>query len=512
MQPGVQPQDWDDEVGIKSAPLPATFSRQDFVNYRRRLRRCVDVFAEILDRFQLADDRPMTGIELELYLVDDHLRPATRNDELLAGLDGTPQRSVFQEEMGRFNIEANVPPRLIGGGALRYYEEYLRTTLNAAEQVASKLGIGLVAIGILPTLTQEHAVVANISDSARYRALNDQFMAALGDDVTLDIQGRGESLHWRSGSIMSEAANTSFQLHLQVTPATFAAHWNASQAVAGVQVALGANSPFLFGRRLWDETRVINFEQSADTRSGELRNQSVRPRVWFGERWITSVFDLFEENIRYFPPLLPVVHAEDPDDALVAGRIPYLGELRLHNGTVWRWNRPVYDTSLDHRPHLRVENRVLAAGPTVVDMLANAAFYFGLIRTLATANRPVWSQLPFPVAARNFYEACKYGLAATQAWPRLGELPVVDLVLEKLLPLAAAGLDNYGVDSSVRDRLLGIIERRCVTGVNGAVWQTRTVSALEERGMDRPTALREMLRRYITHMHTNEAVHSWPIG
>lgn len=512
MQPEVQPQDWDDEVGIKRAPLPATFSRQDFVNYRRRLRRCVDVFAEILDRFQLADDQPMTGIELELCLVDSDMQPAMHNREVLAGLERTPLRGVFQTEMGKFNIEANVPPRLVGGTGLREYEDYLRATLNDAEQVAGQQRFGLVAIGILPTLAQEHAIIANISDNPRYHALNEQFMAALGDDVTISIQGRGESLHWRSGSIMSEAANTSFQLHLQVTPATFAAHWNASQAVAGVQVAVGANSPFLFGRRLWDETRVINFEQSADTRPGELRNQAVRPRVWFGERWITSVFDLFEENIRFFPPLLPMVHPEDPDDALAAGRVPYLGELRLHNGTVYRWNRPVYDTSMDHRPHLRVENRVLSAGPTVVDMMANAAFYFGLIRSLATANRPIWSQLLFGAARRNFYEASKYGLAATQVWPRLGELPVVDLVLEKLLPLAADGLTAYGVDAAVRDRLLGIIERRCVTGINGAVWQTRTVARLEERGADRPAALREMLRRYISHMHSNEPVHTWPIG
>src|SRR5690606_13219777 len=144
------------------------------------------------------------------------------------------------------------------------------------------------------------------------------------------------------------------------------------------------------------ETRIVNFEQSVDTRPEELRNQGVRPRVWFGEQWITSVFDLFEENVRYFPPLLPIAHAEDPQDALAAHRVPYLGELRLHNGTVWRWNRPVYDVSPGPiaKPHLRVENRVLPAGPTVVDMLANAAFYFGLARTLATASRPVWSQLP----------------------------------------------------------------------------------------------------------------------
>ncbi|HEY7223330.1 MAG TPA: glutamate--cysteine ligase [Micromonosporaceae bacterium] len=488
------------------------FSRQDYVAYRRRLQRNVDVFAQILDRFQFDEDRPMTGIELEICLVDGEFQPAMRNKELLALLTAGELSGVFQEEIGQFNIEQNIPPRLLGGTGLWEYEEYLRKTFDAAYGIAGNLGVGLVMIGILPTVTPEHTVMENVSSNPRYRALNTQFMAALGDDVSIDVQGRGEHLQVRTESIMPEAVNSAFQLHLQVTPATFATHWNASQAIAGVQVAVGANSPFLFGRRLWDETRVINFEQSADTRPEELRNQGVRPRVWFGERWITSVFDLIEENIRYFPPLLPIVHSEDPDDALAAGRVPYLGDLRLHNGTVYRWNRPVYDIGPDNKPHLRVENRVLSAGPTVVDMIANAAFYFGLARTLATANRPVWSQLTYGAARRNFYEAAKYGLAATQVWPRLGEVAATDLVLEKLLPAAADGLSAYRVEPAVRDRLLGIIERRCDTGVNGAVWQTRTVAAFEARGMDRSAALREMLRRYVAHMQTNEPVHTWPIG
>jgi gamma-glutamyl:cysteine ligase YbdK (ATP-grasp superfamily) len=496
----------------KAVPVPSSFRRQDYLTYRRRLHRCVDVFAQILDRFEFDEDRPMTGIELEICLVDGDFQPAMRNQEVLALLAEGELRGIFQEELGRFTIEQNVPPRLIGGGSLREYEGYLGSTMGAALARAESLGLGLVTIGILPTITPEHTVLANVSSNPRYAALNYQIVAALGDDVSIEIQGRGESLQIRTESIMPEAANSAFQLHLQVTPATFAAHWNASQAVAGVQVAVGANAPFLFGARLWDETRVVLFEQSTDTRPEELRNQGVRPRVWFGERWITSIFDLFEENVRYFPPLLPIAHPEDPDEALEAGRVPYLGELRLHNGTVYRWNRPVYDVGPDGRPHLRVENRVLSAGPTVVDMLANAAFYFGLVRTLATANRPVWSQLTFEAARRNFYEACKYGLAATQEWPRVGELAATDLVLEKMLPAAADGLAAYGVDVDVRDRLLGIIERRCVTGRNGAVWQTRTVASLEEGGMNRPAALREMLRRYVELMNTNEPVHTWPIG
>jgi len=274
---------------------------------------------------------------------------------------------------------------------------------------------------------------------------------------------------------------------------------------------VGANSPYLFGRRLWAETRIALFEQATDTRPDELKAQGVRPRVWFGERWITSIFDLFEENVRYFPPLLPITQDEDPVAVLEAGGVPRLSELRLHNGTIYRWNRPVYDI-MNGRPHLRVENRVLPAGPTVVDLLANAAFYFGLVRSLAEADRPVWTQLTFGQAEENFHVAARDGLQAAMYWPRLGELRATDLVLERLLPWAHDGLDKFDVDPALRDRLLGVVEQRCLTGRNGASWQTDTVEALErDDNLTRPAALREMLRRYAELASSNEPVHTWPV-
>src|SRR5256885_1702735 len=266
-------------------------------------------------------------------------------------------------------------------------------------------------------------------DRTRYRQkvrrCLDVFASMLNDfrfdaDRPLDIRGV-ESLQSHTDSIAPEAACTSTQFHLQVAPEDFASYWNASQAIAGAQVAVGANSPYLFGRRLWAETRIALFEQATDTRPDELKAQGVRPRVWFGERWITSIFDLFEENVRYFPPLLPITREEDPVEVLRSGGVPPLGELRLHNGTIYRWNRPGYDL-MNGRPHLRVENRVLPAGPTVVDLLANAAFYFGLVRSLAEADRPVWTQLTFSQAEENFHVAARDRLQATMYWPRLGEL------------------------------------------------------------------------------------------
>jgi hypothetical protein len=285
----------------------------------------------------------------------------------------------------------------------------------------------------------------------------------------------------------------------------FASYWNAAQAIAGVQVALAANSPFLFGRQLWDETRITLFEQATDTRPDELKQQGVRPRVWFGERWITSVFDLFEENLRYFPALLPICEDEDPLEVLDRGACPQLAEMSLHNGTIYRWNRPVYAV-VDGQPHLRVENRVLPAGPTVVDVMANAAFYYGLVRALADEQRPVWTQMTFATAAENLHEAARHGLDARLYWPGLGEAPVAELVLRRLLPLAREGLARWRVDPADADRLLGIIEQRCLTGRTGATWQIETIAALTERGAGRTEALRQMTQRYIKLMHTNEPV------
>jgi hypothetical protein len=297
-----------------------------------------------------------------------------------------------------------------------------------------------------------------------------------------------------------------------VSPSDYASAWNAAQCVAGIQVALGANSPFLFGRQLWAETRIALFEQATDTRPEELKAQGVRPRVWFGERWITSIFDQFEENVRYFPALLPVCDEEDPAAVLEAGGTPKLAELRMHNGTVYRWNRPVYDV-VDGVPHLRVENRVLPAGPTVVDTLANAAFYYGVVHALMHDDRPLWTRMSFTTAEENFTAGAKDGIEASLYWPGQGEAPVTELVLRRLLPVAHRGLSDLGVSVETADRLLGIIEARCIAQLNGAEWQSRTVRELESAsGLSRRDALAEMLRRYMDGMHSNAPVHTWPLA
>jgi hypothetical protein len=489
-----------------------SFSRRDRQHYRGKVHRCLNALATMLRDGTFAwDDEATTGLELELNLVDPGLDPAMCNDAVLE----LTERPELQPELGQWNVEINMPPRPLGGEQGRYLEHNLLDLLSLLERQAKSVHARVAAIGILPTLQASHLVTDRISSSPRYGVLNEQMLTARGEPFRVDIsgvaaEGPGEHLRMDFDSILPEAACTSLQLHLQCPPEQFAPAWNAAQCVAGVQLAVGANSPFLLGRRLWSETRVPLFLQATDVRSIELRNQGVRPRVWFGERWITSIFELFEENVRYFPGLLPVEEQQDPLEELAAGRVPELEELRLHNGTIWRWNRPVYDVA-DGQPHLRVENRVLPSGPSALDMVANAMFFYGLLRLLTEQEEPLWTRMPFSAAEENFRLAARDGLGASLYWPELGWVRPDELVLRELLPMAAEGLARWGVSDQVSGRYLDVIEQRCRTGRTGADWQLRTVEALERRGADRWGAIRGMLDRYLEAATDNAPVHSWPL-
>ncbi|MBY4038647.1 glutamate--cysteine ligase [Rhodococcus fascians] len=487
------------------------FTRQDRHQFRQKVQDCLDALAIMLadETFQVGE--PQIGMEIELNLVDEDMAPSMANAEVLDAI-ADPD---YQTELGQFNIEINVDPRPLRGSSIAELETDLRRSLNAADERARGSGSRLAMIGMLPTLTKEHFEHRWLSANPRYDLLNQQIFAARGEDIELKIAGvrlpgsaAAENLDIVTDTILPEAACTSVQLHLQVAPDEFASYWNAAQALSGVQVALAANSPFLAGRALWHETRIPLFEQATDTRPQELKNQGVRPRVWFGERWITSIFDLFEENSRYFPALLPVCSEEDPKAALARGDTPWLSELRMHNGTVYRWNRPIYDRSGDGH-HIRLENRVLPAGPTVVDTLADAAFYYGTVRALADADRPLWSQMSFDAAEENVHSAARGGFDSMLYWPEVGWVSPQELVLRRLLPMAEAGLAAYGVDSAVRDRYLGIIEARCLAKQSGSGWQRAAVVARERAGDTREQALAGMLGDYVDRMDTGEPVHTW---
>ncbi|MGY5765794.1 glutamate-cysteine ligase family protein [Brachybacterium sp. DNPG3] len=483
------------------------YTRGQRTHYRHELRRNLDLFESFLDTAEFVDEGTI-GVELEMNLAEESgWGPALLSDTVLEEL-GDPD---FQHEIGRFNIEANLPVNHPAGSGLLDLEHALAERMARADDAARAHGARIVPVGHLPTVTAElFADEAWRAPGARYAALEAAVLEARGEEIQLRIDGEGKGLDATFDSIAPESACTSLQLHLQVSPEEFAAVWNAAQAIAGPQTALAANSPFLMGRRLWHETRIPTFVQALDARPPEYATQGVRPRVWFGERWITSMFDLFEENVRLFPALIPESRQMAEEPLLTEGASPRLHELMLHNGTVWRWNRPIYDPGTDV-PHLRLENRLLPAGPSAADMAANAAFFYGLVHALVHERRPLWSRMSFEQADEAFHQCARWGLEARIRWPRLGRVRVADLLLEHLIPQAMAGLRELGADEAAIARYEEVLTERARTGRNGARWQIDTVTSLELRGADRPTALAEMTRLYREGVDSGEPVHAWPV-
>ncbi|MGI8949474.1 MAG: glutamate--cysteine ligase [Ornithinimicrobium sp.] len=486
----------------------ADFTREQRLDFRRKVLQDLDVFERMLEDSRFDFTRPQMGLEIELSLVDtDTLDPALINESVLEGIT----EGDFQSEVGRYNIELNVPPRPMGGDQAVRMERWLSKSLRGAGDAARVHGARVSAVGIVPTLQRDIFDGDWLSLGVRYTALNDSILRERGAGLELDIEGpTGERVEHYFDTIGPLSGCTSVQLHQQVTPQDFPMYWNAACAVTGVQIAMGANSPYLFGKRLWAETRIPLFSQMTDTRSVELKHQGVRPRSYFGRNWITSIFDLFEENVQCFPALLPEVSDEDPVAVHAEGGTPKLPELKLHNGTVWRWNRPIYD-AVDGVPHLRVENRVLPAGPSVLDMVANACFYYGLIERLTSSGRPIWTKMSFAQAEHNFDEASRHGITAALSWPGLGTMSATELVAEHLIAEAHEGLAALGLRREVRTYYLDVIAGRCAAGRNGASWQVEVTEAYEAAGHDRNAALHHMYRHYMDHMELNQPVHTWPV-
>lgn len=471
----------------------------------RRLQRCVAALQRMVDGGWFVGHEDTVGMEVEFDLVDPLGRPRLVNDAVLARLG----REDMQHELGQFNVELNLAPRRLQGRVLRETEQELADVLDACRARIEGLGARLVAVGTLPTLSAEHLAVERISHNPRYALLCRRMRAARHRPFLVGITDACEPVEFTTDSVGPEAATTSLQLHLRVPPGRFADYYNTAQMVAGVQIAAAANSPYLLARQVWQETRITLLEQLLDTRRpGEVR-AGVPARVRLGDGWVNGPVELFDDLVRLFPPLFPTLEAEDPDAALEAGRVPALRELRLHNGTVWRWNRPVYDVQAG-RPQLRIENRVLPSGPTAIDMIANAAFYYGLVRAIVDSDPAPWRQMPFAVAERDLHRAARDGLAAELHWQGVDHR-ADRLIREVFLPAAAAGLDAWDVDADDRDRYLGVIEERVRSGRTGAHWQTETVGYLEEHGLQRIPALHEMTRRYVENARSGAPVHEWPV-
>ncbi|MDY6996214.1 MAG: hypothetical protein SW019_06435 [Actinomycetota bacterium] len=472
---------------------------------RHRLRRSVAVLRQMVECGMFAGHEDSMGMEVELDLVDPLGRPRLINDAVLERLN----RADMKHELGQFNVEFNFAPHRLHGGVLRDSHRILSEVLATSAGRIAPLGARLLSVGTLPTASADHVTVERLSSNPRYALMSRRIRALRHRPLRVHIADGTEPLDFAPDSVTPEACATSLQLHLRVTPAQFPDYYNAAQLIAGAQVAVAANSPFLLTAQAWQESRIPLLEQLFDTRRpGEVKAHAAA-RVELGEGWVRDPVQLFDDLVGIYPPLFPTLDDEDPDACFSAGQVPALHELRLHNGTIWWWNRPVYDVQEDG-PQLRIENRVLPSGPTAVDMIANAAFYYGLVRAVVDGGDTPWRRIPFAQAASDLHRAARDGLTARLSW--LGsEHDVERLVRDTLLPAAAAGLDAWGVDGADRDHYLGVIEQRVRLGRTGAAWQTETVRRLQERGAARITALHEMTRRYVENGHTGAPVHEWSL-
>jgi CBS domain-containing protein len=475
--------------------------------FTRKLLADLHALEILLAEGAIESGRPRMGAEQELFLVDARWQPAPIALDLLADL-GDPH---FTTELGRFNLEFNLDPLAMGGDALARLEGELLRLLDLARGAARRHGAEVVLAGILPALEQSDLKLENMTPRPRYLALNEALNRLRGEEYQFRIKGRDELL-LRHGTMMLEACNTSFQVHFQVAPGEFVRLYNVAQAIAAPVLACAVNSPLLFGRRLWRETRIALFQQSLDTRrAAATASREQAPRVTFGRQWVReSVLEIFQEDIARFPVLIGGEVDEDPVAELAAGRVPRLQALRLHNGTVYRWNRPCYGVC-GGRPHLRIENRVLPAGPSVADEVANAAFWIGLMRGAADHYGDVARIMDFGDAHENFTAAARLGLGAHLTWPGLGQVAAPELILAELLPLARRGLDTLGFDGGDADRFLGLIEERVKRGRTGAAWLLDSLAGLEGEGT-RAERLAALTAAACRRQLTGEPVARWDLA
>jgi CBS domain-containing protein len=484
----------------------ACFDEQELRAFTQALLRDLHTLERMLaeDRFERGVRR--IGAEQEMFLVDRACRPAPCATEVLQRLEH-PQITT---ELARFNLEANLTPLPFGGDCLRRMENELEELLALVRGAARESHAAVLLTGILPTLELGDLTMANMAPVPRYALLDKAMRRLRGGRFRFRIQGLDE-LDITHDNVMLESCNTSFQVHFQVDPVEFARLYNVAQAITAPVLAAAANSPILLGRRLWAETRVALFQQSVDARSDTQQARGDRSRVSFGDGWVReSVLEIFREDVARFRVVLAADSAENSEALLAAGEAPRLPALRLHNGTVYRWNRPCYGIS-DGKPHLRIENRVLPAGPTVLDELGNAALYFGLMAGMLEEQGPVEDLLSFDDAKANFTQAARVGLDARLRWFGGTVWSASALLLAELLPLARRGLERRGIAAADIERYLDVVEERVRCGRTGARWTLDSLAALGgERKLHQ--RVRAVTGAMLGRQESGRPVHEWALA
>ncbi len=462
------------------------FSPHDFSSFIQNLNNETALLSDFFDKNVFSNEGPVGGYEVEAILINNAGLPVPLNEIFLNKLNDP----MVVHELAAFNIEINTPPVALKANALKQMEYNLQQTWDACRHTAKTLSADLMMIGILPNIKEQQLTLANMSQLNRYKALNEQvFKLRNGKPIYLDILGK-EEIKTTHHDVMLESACTSFQLHLQVPFHNAMDFYNISIMLSAPIVAATANSPYLFGHDLWDETRIPLFEQSVELGSKNYR------RVTFGSGYAKhSLMECFDENLTHYPILVPLKKQQEHTE---------LNHLRFHNGTIWRWNRPLIGFDNNKKPHIRIEHRVIPSGPSVIDSIANAALYFGLTHALVNNVKKFQEELPFHVAKNNFYECAKYGLNAKIFWPGKGNVIVRQLLLDELITATQKGLAMLDIETDDIDKYVTIIHDRIETQQNGTNWQRRWVN---KNGND----MRQLVCDYMEQQNSGLPVHKWNI-
>lgn len=482
----------------------SSFSDDDYAEFSRRLQDNLQTLSQLLEQPDFGVGSPSLGAELELSLIDHHGQAKWLNQKII-DLAEDPQLTL---ELNQYNLEYNLSPLAAKGAPFSAIAREITNRLDYLNRLTEPLDARTVAIGILPTLTRKDIGVDAMSDFIRYRVLTESIQAMRGSPFEINIDGE-EPLAMTLNNLNAEGANTSFQIHLRVNPGEFADCYNAAQMASALGLAISTNSPLFLEHRLWEETRVPLFKQAVETRKRSEIEHHQTARTGLGSGWVKeSAIELFQRSMDDFAVLLP--ECSEPDEA-INGDAPELFELRLHHGTIWHWNRAIYDSA--DGGHLRIEMRALPSGPSPIDMAASSAFLVGLTRALSHRMSDVVGHIDFDRVKGNFYRAAEMGLDAPILWPcdngKLQRLTAHQLI-ENLIPLARQGLEELEIDRTEIDTLLEIIRQRREQQITGARWQLQKLHLLEQE-MDRTEALSAMLKSYLEHSDSGKPVHEWSI-
>ncbi len=472
--------------------------------FMKALLEDLSALAWMLENGCIESGTTRIGAEQEMFLIDRYLRPAPVSLEVLKHAHD----ARLTTEIARFNLEANLTPLRLENNCFSRMEQELVELIELARHSAAIQRADVLLSGILPTLQKSDLTLDNLTPVARYHELDRGVIRLRGGPLSIHIKGLDE-LHLTHDNIMMESCNTSFQIHIQSNAKEFANHYNVAQAITAPVLAVAVNSPLLFGQRLWQETRVALFQHSTDERSRPQLARNQPTRVSFGDRWLKNIVELFQDQIVRFRPIMISEPEDNPFEVLARGETPLLSALRMHNGTVWRWNRACYGVT-DGAAHLRIENRALPSGPTIIDEIANAAFFTGLMVALPQTYGEISKRMVFDDATLNFFRAARHGLDAQFQWIDGQSLTASSLILDQLLPLARQGLSSSHVASEDIDKYLGIIEERTRCGQTGARW---IMKSLPENGnsASKDAGRRRLTAAMLTNQKQNNPIHRWPI-